>query len=121
MAKQAALAFVKRTLERCHKFEDMGKSCFGEPLFRDMFLSASGHLSDSQSVDTPTDGESAKLYASASSRSLEARVSGILSDTSGVCFCIPCICGCMFFKFLGGILWPAMICSFCSTFLLLYF
>ncbi|GLT45047.1 hypothetical protein SLA2020_189110 [Shorea laevis] len=40
MVKQAALALVKRTLERCHKFEDTGKSYFSEPLFRDMFLSA---------------------------------------------------------------------------------
>ncbi|ESW26618.1 hypothetical protein PHAVU_003G134300 [Phaseolus vulgaris] len=41
MAKQAALGFVKRTLERCHQFEETGKSCFSDPLFKDMFLAES--------------------------------------------------------------------------------
>lgn len=54
MAKQAALGFVKRTLERCHQFKDTGKSCFSDPLFKDMFLA-----------------ESSKPYAS--SLSVEAR------------------------------------------------
>ncbi|KAG8657073.1 hypothetical protein MANES_03G036800v8 [Manihot esculenta] len=80
MAKQAALAFVKRTLERCHKFEDTGKSCFSEPLFRDMFLPRSSHLSGGRSSGTPVDEESGKLYANTSSRSLEARVSGSLGS-----------------------------------------
>jgi len=30
-AKQLALAFAKRTLVRCHKFDETGKSCFSEP------------------------------------------------------------------------------------------
>ncbi|KAL6865145.1 hypothetical protein ACP4OV_016296 [Aristida adscensionis] len=30
-AKQLALAFAKRTLARCQKFEETGKSCFSEP------------------------------------------------------------------------------------------
>lgn len=77
MAKQAALAFVKRTLERCHKFEETGKSCFSEPLFRDMFLSRSSNLSDGRSLGTTVDEESGKLHANTSSRTLEARVSGI--------------------------------------------
>ncbi|KAI3407429.1 uncharacterized protein J3R85_020999 [Psidium guajava] len=38
MAKQAALAFVKRTLDRCKQYENTDKSCFSEPLFRDIFL-----------------------------------------------------------------------------------
>ncbi|XP_037493054.1 uncharacterized protein LOC105637916 isoform X1 [Jatropha curcas] len=75
MAKQAALAFVKRTLDRCTKFEDAGKSCFSEPLFRDIFLSRSSHLKGARSVGTPVNEESGKLYANTSSRSLENRVS----------------------------------------------
>ncbi|XP_062147927.1 uncharacterized protein LOC133856895 isoform X1 [Alnus glutinosa] len=70
IAKQAALAFVKRTLERCHKFEDTGKSCFSEPLFKDMFLSGSFNLDGARQTDTTTEGESTKPYASI--RSLEA-------------------------------------------------
>ncbi|XP_011013601.1 PREDICTED: uncharacterized protein LOC105117573 isoform X4 [Populus euphratica] len=80
MAKQAALAFVKWTLERCHKFEVTGNSCFSEPLFRDMFLSGTAHLSGAQSVDTPTNDESAKLYGNTSTRSLEARVSASMGS-----------------------------------------
>ncbi|KAJ6983951.1 hypothetical protein NC653_022235 [Populus alba x Populus x berolinensis] len=30
-SRQVALAFIKRTLARCHKFEDTGSSCFSEP------------------------------------------------------------------------------------------
>ncbi|XP_020276402.1 uncharacterized protein LOC109850747 isoform X1 [Asparagus officinalis] len=39
--KQAILAFVRRTLARCRKFEETGSSCFSEPAFRDMFSSVS--------------------------------------------------------------------------------
>lgn len=66
MAKQAALGFVKRTLERCHQFQDTGKSCFNEPLFREMFLAASSQLSIVRQLDD-MEAESAKPY------SLEAR------------------------------------------------
>ncbi|XP_021637956.2 uncharacterized protein LOC110633597 isoform X2 [Hevea brasiliensis] len=80
MAKQAALAFVKRTLERCHKFEHTGKSCFNEPLFRDMFLSRSSYLHGGRLLSTPVDEESGKLYANASSRPVEARVSASMGS-----------------------------------------
>ncbi|KAL2586845.1 hypothetical protein AAZV13_13G079000 [Glycine max] len=63
MAKQAALGFVKRTLGRCHQFEDTGKSCFSDPLFKDMFLA-----------------ESSKPYAS--SLSVEARTASMGSQQS---------------------------------------
>ncbi|XP_059634804.1 uncharacterized protein LOC132277087 isoform X2 [Cornus florida] len=77
MAKQAALAFVKRTLERCQKFEDTGKSCFSEPLFRDMFLSGLSHFNDAKPVDA-ADGETDKQYVNTSGCSLEFRVSAPL-------------------------------------------
>ncbi|XP_020529611.1 uncharacterized protein LOC18444914 isoform X2 [Amborella trichopoda] len=38
IAKHAALAFAKRTLARCRKYEDTGRSCFSEPAFRDGIL-----------------------------------------------------------------------------------
>ncbi|XP_060187507.1 uncharacterized protein LOC132616828 [Lycium barbarum] len=63
MAKQAALALVKRTLDRCVEFEETGKSCFSEPLYKDMFLSAISRLSDGQ-TDSNTDSEAAKSYFS---------------------------------------------------------
>lgn len=46
MAKQAALENVKRTLDRWHEYETAGKSCFSEPLFKDIFLSGLSHLND---------------------------------------------------------------------------
>ncbi|XP_031380403.1 uncharacterized protein LOC116195384 [Punica granatum] len=45
MARQASLAFVKRTLDRCRQFEETGKSCFSEPSFREIFHSGSSRLS----------------------------------------------------------------------------
>jgi len=77
VAKHAAMAFVKRTLERCHQFEDTGKSCFSEPLFKDMFLSRSSNLNGARPSDSTTEGESTKPYASI--RSMEGRFSGIFS------------------------------------------
>jgi hypothetical protein len=74
VAKQAALGFVKRTLERYHQFEDTGKSCFNEPLFKDMFFAASSQLSIVRLVDV-MEAESAKSHAS--TLSLEART-GVL-------------------------------------------
>ncbi|XP_020583198.1 uncharacterized protein LOC110026560 [Phalaenopsis equestris] len=50
VAKNANMAFVKRTLARLDKFEETGVSCFDQPIFRDMF-SASSHCSNSQSMD----------------------------------------------------------------------
>ncbi|KAK2645301.1 hypothetical protein Ddye_020496 [Dipteronia dyeriana] len=78
MAKHAALAFIKRTLDRCHKFEDNGKSCFSEQLFRDLFLSGYSHLNGRVSLDT--DGESAKLYANSFCHSLKVRVSASMGS-----------------------------------------
>ncbi|OIV97375.1 hypothetical protein TanjilG_07127 [Lupinus angustifolius] len=83
MAKQAALGFVKRTLERCHQFEDAGKSCFNEPLFKDMFLAASSQLSILRQLDG-MEVESAKPYAA--SLSLEARIAFIGSQQSPLQF-----------------------------------
>ncbi|OMO91719.1 hypothetical protein COLO4_18160 [Corchorus olitorius] len=84
MIKQAALAFVKRTIDRYNKFEDTGKSCFDEPMLRDMFLSGSSRPNGARSVDTPTDGESGKPCANSSTRSLEARTSGQNGDSYAV-------------------------------------
>ncbi|ESR64774.1 hypothetical protein CICLE_v10007265mg [Citrus x clementina] len=79
LAKQAALAFVKRTLDHCHKFEDTGRSCFSEQLFRDMFASGLANPNGGRSVDTSTESEFAKPY-STSSHSLEARVSASMGS-----------------------------------------
>lgn len=76
MAKQA-LAFVKRTLDRCHQFEDTGKSCFSESLFMDMYLASSSQLSTVQ-----VDGREGELSRQYPSLSLEARTASMGSQQS---------------------------------------
>ncbi|PAN16817.2 hypothetical protein PAHAL_3G086800 [Panicum hallii] len=49
-AKQLALAFAKRTLARCQKFDETGKSCFGEPSLWSV-LSAPLPSSDAKSTE----------------------------------------------------------------------
>ncbi|KAG5005415.1 hypothetical protein JHK86_029554 [Glycine max] len=43
VSRPVALAFMKRTLARCRKFEGTGKSCFLEPLFKDVLFAAPAH------------------------------------------------------------------------------
>lgn len=38
VSRHVALAFIKRTLARCRRFEDAGKSCFAEPALRDVLF-----------------------------------------------------------------------------------
>lgn len=54
--RHAALSFVKRVLVRCQNYEEAGTSCFDEPTFKDMFLSATSHRSspDAASQDNNT-------------------------------------------------------------------
>ncbi|CAN8230033.1 unnamed protein product [Cochlearia groenlandica] len=52
ISKQAAFAFVKRTLERCRHFEETGNSCFSESTFKDMLIAVL-----TQNEDNPTDKE----------------------------------------------------------------
>ncbi|KAL1371818.1 hypothetical protein HN51_002024 [Arachis hypogaea] len=79
MAKQAALGFVKRTLERCHQFEDTGKSCFSESSFKDMFVAAATQLNAVRQLDG-MEAESSKPYVSP--LTLEARTASMGSQQS---------------------------------------
>ncbi|KAK4432884.1 hypothetical protein Salat_1050600 [Sesamum alatum] len=72
MAKQAALALVSRALDRCQEFEATGKSCFGEPLYREMFLSGVSCLMDGTAL-TCIRNESDKIHLGRSGCSLELR------------------------------------------------
>ncbi|KAM7275570.1 hypothetical protein ACFE04_017436 [Oxalis oulophora] len=72
--KQAALAFVKWTLDRCHKFEETGKSCFNEPSYKERFLS----WIQSVELDAPADGEPHKPVAP--SHSFEGRFTASVSS-----------------------------------------
>ncbi|XP_061361596.1 uncharacterized protein LOC133305398 [Gastrolobium bilobum] len=81
--KMAKLAFiqglVKRTLDQCLQFEDTGKSCFSEPLFKDMLLAASSQLSMVRQLDG-MEAKSSKPYAP--SLSMDARTASVGSQQS---------------------------------------
>ncbi|XP_027935579.1 uncharacterized protein LOC114190762 isoform X8 [Vigna unguiculata] len=43
VSRPVALAFMKRTLALCHKFEETGKSCFLDPVLKDALVAAPSH------------------------------------------------------------------------------
>ncbi|KAA8544238.1 hypothetical protein F0562_022250 [Nyssa sinensis] len=51
VSKQVALAFVKRTLARCRKFEDTGRSCFSDAALQDVIFSVPSCNNEAKSVD----------------------------------------------------------------------
>ncbi|KAL0919568.1 hypothetical protein M5K25_011668 [Dendrobium thyrsiflorum] len=71
-AKHAALAFIKRTLARCKKFEETGISCFHEPVFRDIFLSASSPSGHLNVTDLPADASQITTRVDAHAKSSNA-------------------------------------------------
>jgi len=83
VSKQVALAFVKRTLARCRKFEDTGVSCFSEPALQDIIFSVSPCNNDTKSVDCVGSGTASNTCNEASHQA-EARGSGM---SSGIFTC----------------------------------
>ncbi|KAL3838187.1 hypothetical protein ACJIZ3_022778 [Penstemon smallii] len=53
VSKQVALAFARRTLARCQKFEDSGISCFSEPALRDIVYAAPPRFDESELLTGP--------------------------------------------------------------------
>ncbi|GMN69619.1 hypothetical protein TIFTF001_038663 [Ficus carica] len=78
--KQVAMNFMKRTLARCRKHEDTGKSCFSEPALRDIIYSAPAQGNDPEltsCVGSAPDVQNSQL---------EPRLSGSLSDWAECCY-----------------------------------
>ncbi|XP_064995027.1 uncharacterized protein LOC103976520 isoform X7 [Musa acuminata AAA Group] len=80
VSKQLALAFAKRTIARCHRFEETGRSCFSEPTLRDVILSAPLHNIDSKHSDV----SGAINHVESRSGHLGSRVSASSNWLSGV-------------------------------------
>lgn len=80
ISKQVALAFMKRTLARCRKFEDIGNSCFSEPALQDVIFSPPPCNNDAKSVDCVGSG-SASNTCNEASHQVGARGSGAVSST----------------------------------------
>lgn len=59
---QAALAFIKRTLSRCQKFENTGRSCFRGPAFEDIIFSTPPCSTGAKSVDCVGSGTASNTY-----------------------------------------------------------
>ncbi|RAL51173.1 hypothetical protein DM860_005529 [Cuscuta australis] len=48
VSKQVALAFARRTLARCRKFEETGESCFSNPTYRDIIFASPPRFSEAE-------------------------------------------------------------------------
>ncbi|XP_044505584.1 uncharacterized protein LOC123225582 [Mangifera indica] len=81
VSRQVAMAFVKRTLARCRKFEDTGFSCFSEPALLDVLFSAPPCSSDAKSADYVGSGTTSNTYNEVCNHQTEAKGSGAVCST----------------------------------------
>nr|XP_029117254.1 uncharacterized protein LOC105033855 isoform X3 [Elaeis guineensis] len=83
VSKQLALAFAKRTLARCQKFEQTGRSCFSEPAFCDVIFAAPHNSIDAKYADGITSGTATPINGESRSYQLGSRVSASGTLASG--------------------------------------
>ncbi|XP_039008513.1 uncharacterized protein LOC120136605 [Hibiscus syriacus] len=76
VSKQVALAFIKRTLGRCQKFEETGNSCFSEPALQDVMFSVQTSSNEAKSVECIGSGTASNTCNETSNHQAEARGSG---------------------------------------------
>ncbi|KAI4334242.1 hypothetical protein L6164_018956 [Bauhinia variegata] len=81
VSKQVALAFLKRTLGRCEKYEETGNSCFSEPALQSIMFSAPPCDNDAKSADCIVSGTASNTCYKAPHQ-MEARKSGTVSSAS---------------------------------------
>ncbi|XP_020246907.1 uncharacterized protein LOC109824683 [Asparagus officinalis] len=62
ISKPLAMAFAKRTLARCRKYEETGQSCFGEPFYRDVLFSEPVHNIEAKNIDGITSGIASNVH-----------------------------------------------------------
>ncbi|XP_058087160.1 uncharacterized protein LOC131234357 [Magnolia sinica] len=87
ISKQAASAFVFRTLARCQKFEDTGRSCFSELALRDVVFSPPLDTSDSKFVDRSGVGADVNLHGEDRNSQPQFRASAAVALSSGAITC----------------------------------
>ncbi|GAV58381.1 hypothetical protein CFOL_v3_01915 [Cephalotus follicularis] len=80
VSKQVALSFMKRTLARCRKFEDTGKSCFSEPILRDVIFSAHTRGINSEFLDCFDSAVATNLQTESNNSQPEMGTSGSFSS-----------------------------------------
>nr|XP_025683567.1 uncharacterized protein LOC112784503 isoform X3 [Arachis hypogaea] len=82
VSKQVALAFLKRTLGRCKRYEEAGISCFSEPALQNiMFSPPSREKNDGKPLDCIVSGTASNTCNKALNQG-EARKSGAVSIAS---------------------------------------
>ncbi|XP_050139481.1 uncharacterized protein LOC126615659 [Malus sylvestris] len=82
VSKQVALAFLKRTLSRCRKFEERGISCFSDPELQKVIFSEPSCNSAAKSIDCIGSG-TASNTCNGGSHQAEVKRSGAASSVSG--------------------------------------
>jgi hypothetical protein len=75
---------MKRTLARCRIFEETGKSCFQDPVFKDILFAAPVH--DNYAVSTVAENRPL-----AQNSQQECALSGFLFSSCFICY------GCIFY------------------------
>ncbi|KAL6003343.1 hypothetical protein ACLOJK_023566 [Asimina triloba] len=83
ITKRIVLAFVKRALARCQKFEETGKSCFSELAFKNMFLALSSNSKDTGCVNLTTDGNAANPDSDMPAQPAEIKTSESFDKVKG--------------------------------------
>ncbi|XP_012472843.1 uncharacterized protein LOC105790015 isoform X2 [Gossypium raimondii] len=81
VSKQVALSFIKRTLDRCRKFEQTGNSCFSEPALQDIMFSVHPCSNEAKSVEGIGSGTASNTCNETSNHQAEARGSGAVCGT----------------------------------------
>ncbi|XP_010535694.1 PREDICTED: uncharacterized protein LOC104810917 isoform X2 [Tarenaya hassleriana] len=79
VSRQVALSFIKRTVARCRKFEETGRSCFADPALQDVLFCTP--CNDAKSSDNGGSGTASNTLNEPSDHQAEARGSGAVSST----------------------------------------
>ncbi|WZY80932.1 hypothetical protein YC2023_027316 [Brassica napus] len=79
VTRQAASAFIRRTLARCRKFEETGLSCFADPALQDILFSSPSN--DAKSSENGGSGTASNTLNEPSNHQAEAKGSGAVSST----------------------------------------
>uniref|UniRef100_M4CQY5 Ribosomal protein n=1 Tax=Brassica campestris TaxID=3711 RepID=M4CQY5_BRACM len=79
VTRQAASAFIRRTLARCRKFEETGLSCFADPALQDILFSSPSN--DAKSSENGGSGTASNTLNEPSNHRAEAKGSGAVSST----------------------------------------
>ncbi|KHN38635.1 hypothetical protein glysoja_008184 [Glycine soja] len=81
VSKQVALAFVKRTLGRCKRYEEADINCFSEPTLQNIMFAPPSRENDAQPADCIVSGTASNTCNKVSLQ-IEARKSGAVSSVS---------------------------------------